>query len=160
METIAVYSELPVRVYGIAVKRGLALLQVWGRQKDIPAAHRALEQLRLQFRPHFLLAAWPKGDPQISLCLSLETAAKADSAMLATGFEADRPVPVSVIHLQGPHFGDRWGIMNLALDGLDQANVTPLAINAAMHSIMLAVKPEDEGPAVTGLRLNFNEPER
>lgn len=160
METVAIYSEHPVRVYGITVKRGLALLQVWGRQTDIPSANRALNQLRLQLRPLFMMAAWPRGEPQISICLSLDSAAKADSVMAATGFEAAMPVPVCAIHLQGPHFGDRWGILNYALDGLSQAHVNPLAINASMHSILLAIKPEDEDAAVAGLRLNFREPER
>lgn len=160
METVAVYYEHPVRVYGITVKRGLALLQVWGRQSDIPAANRALHQFREQLKPYFILAAWPRGHPQISICLNMDSAAKADSVLLATGFEAATPLPATAIHLQGPHFGDRWGILNYALDGLAQAGVEALAINASMHSILVAINPQDETAAVAGLRLHFQAPER
>jgi hypothetical protein len=67
---------------------------------------------------------------------------------------------VSLINLQGPHFGDRPGIAAEALNGLTGFQVEPLAMSGVVHSLFLAVGKGAEQAALAGLATRFSGPKR
>jgi len=158
METVAVYNEHPVKVYGVKLIEDLLLLEASGRQDDLPALARAAQELRDCFKPALLMASWPDDAPRLCFCLERAQAAALERALERAGLTIDQRRPASLIHLQGPHFGDRFGIVDLALAGLAQVGVEALAVVAAVHSVFVAVEPSLTERAARGLRDHFCPP--
>ena len=52
--------------------------------------------------------------------------------------------PVVVFSMNGPHFGDRYGIASELLTAFDEAGVEVLALSCSIHSIN-GVVPADQG---------------
>ncbi|ADK85521.1 hypothetical protein Deba_2156 [Desulfarculus baarsii DSM 2075] len=156
METVAVYNEHPVKVYGVKLIENLLLLEASGRQHDLPALALAAQDIDQRFRPALLMASWPDDAPRLCFCLERAQAAELERALERAGLTIDQRRPASLIHLQGPHFGDRFGIVALALDGLVLAGVEALAVAAAVHSLFVVVEPSLAERATRGLRDHFS----
>ncbi len=135
-ETVAVYAERPVRCYGLAAQPGYFLAR--------GAAPRP--------------AAGGPGRPA-GFCFALAGADGLRFTCCLRPGSAGGGTPASLIHLQGPHFGDRWGIAHAACSGLEQAGVRPLAAAGAAHSLFLAVPPDSAEEALAGLGRFFCGPE-
>ncbi len=160
METLAVYEEHPIRTYGLKAQEGLCWLnagrplaglgdfQDWGLWEGCP-------------RPVFLAASLGEGRLRLGLCLAQADLPALSRALAGAGLTAEAPArPVSLIHLQGPHFGDRYGIAAAALAGLAQAGVTPLGLGAVVHSLFLVVEPDQATTALEALSTAFSGPDR
>lgn len=134
-ETVAMYAEHPVRCYGLSVLPGYVLS--CGEAPRPAAAGPG--------RPAGFAFALDGADG-LRFTLCMRPGPGCDGA------------PASLIHLQGPHYGDRWGIAHAACRGLDEAGVRPLAAAGAAHSFFLAVSPEEADNALTGLARYFCGP--
>ena len=155
METVAVFNEHPVQTYGILLRHHLALLEARG---DDPRPQ-VLAQARPPLEMIICAAAWQEGEWWLKVCLPAEAVPRLQELAPAAGLRPEAPRPVSLLVLQGPHFGDRPGIAAAALAGLEQAGVEPLLLQGAVHSLMLAVEPAQAARAREGLGAYFSVPE-
>ena len=74
------------------------------------------------------------------------------------GITPRRQGQVAAIFLNGPHFGDRYGIASTFLEALNRAKVSPLAISCSVSSIYAMVKREEVESAMEILRSTFELP--
>lgn len=151
METIAVYREEQVKVYGITEKADFALailhfpgtsMALWGRRImsleqslnrfELVTCHtgnsRAVE-LHILFDPKY-------ADP---LCSTVNALIKEEKN---TAFTLKQPV--DVLFLFGPHFQDRYGIVDIAFNALRKNDVEILVSGCAGTS-MYFVTSKNEG---------------
>ena len=60
--------------------------------------------------------------------------------------------------MQGPHFGDRWGLASEALGGLESAGVEPLCAIGVTHTLQVTLAPDKGEAALEGLGQGFCAP--
>ncbi len=150
METIAVYWESKIRVYGLTRQAGLSLhtvlfpagrLAYWGgRISSLAAAGRGFELVNLQ--------TVSTGTLQFSLLLAENGCEIPVRRLLEDGLAHEDATslqtitPVALIYLHGPHFQDRYGIAEAALSPLQKAGIPVLATGCSGTSVYIVV-PED-----------------
>jgi len=159
VETVAIYSERPIKTYGLKVEHGLVLVTGQGRLADLVALQSSLAGVDPPPRV-IHTSAWPEDDTwSISLCLAHDQLPALLAVLERAGLELSRePVPVGLIHLQGPHFGDRYGIVSQALEGLRQVAVAPLGLGAVVHSLFMLFEPAQCPTALEALAEYFSSP--
>lgn len=150
METIAVYWEPKIRVYGLSTQTGLSLYTVifpvgrmayWGdrlaflEKMDIEFQHVTLQTQAAGVMQLCLLLA-RKGTEQ-EICRLLEQEIKNEAA---TSWQIIEPVELIFVH--GPHFQDRYGIAEAAIAPLHKADISILAVGCSGASVYLVV-PEN-----------------
>ena len=160
METVAVYAEHPIKTYGVKAQPEFSLLDLICPVADLDGCLAKLNP-GSGLGQAFLVSSRRQGDAW-RLCALMhqdgvdELSGYLDSAGLKM---ASSLRPAALIHLQGPHFGDRYGIFAAALSGLKRAKVAPLLMEACVHSLVIAVEPRDAKDAVNGLCRYFCAPE-
>lgn len=160
METIAVYWEAPIRIYGLTEKRSLTLLRLefpatrleyWAEVVSEIEAHGDFELLFLQSTDAvcrlFLL---PSGKDTADLESELRRRLAVEG-----GAAMSRVAPVAVLYLFGPHFQDRFGIAEAALSPLRQENISVHAMGCAGTSIYLVVDDTSVEKARAALSKTF-----
>jgi aspartokinase len=151
LETIAVYKEERVKVYGITEKDGLALvtlcfpanqMEQWGQRVALLEEHikrfelvtyHAADKERTAL--HVLFAE----TPLTPLSDRLEKWVKSDQQ---STFQLRQPV--DILYLHGPHFQDRFGIADIAFTALKQNGIEILVSGCAGTSMYL-VTPANQG---------------
>ena len=153
METIAVYWEARVKVYGITTRHGLVLgvlrfsaerLDYWsGRIVELEDPLPRFELVTCQIAGingmEVLLVIEEEGR-QTLLQLMREWLDRDPSAQFAT------EGPVDMIFLHGPHFQDRFGIADTAFAALAK-NGVPILLSGCAGTSMYLVFPEGKGEA-------------
>ena len=150
METIAVYWEPKIRVYGLTRQTGLALhtvlfpagrLAYWaGRVSGLAAAGGGFELVNLQTVSAGIL--------QLSLLLTETGCEIPVRRLLEDGLAREDATslqtiaPVALIYLHGPHFQDRYGIAEAALSPLQEAGIPALVTGCSGASVYIVI-PED-----------------
>lgn len=144
METIAVYWEAPVRVYGLSEKRSRTLWRLvfpenrLGHWSEVLSELESSGDFELVFLQRSagrcqLLLVPGEGDPaetQVRLERRLTEEYETFLYHLA---------PVAVLYLYGPHFQDRYGIADAALGPLNRAKIAVHAMGCAGTSVYLVV---------------------
>jgi aspartokinase len=162
METIAVYWEPKIRIYGLTTKTGLFLYTVifpvdrlayWGGVvKNLEEQGREFELVNLQaasttMQLCLLTAPYAFG-PDIRPTLEASVANER-----ATFFQV--AAPVELIFLHGPHFQDRYGIAEAALTPLAMAHIPILAAGCTGTSVYIVVNENRAREAVACLTETF-----
>lgn len=142
IETIAVYQEKRVKVYGITIKTDLVLAIL-----RFPAAQTELWGQRLadfqQLPKRFELVTCNPGHNntcEIHLLFDRTDAERMHTAIMsAIGIAEDTECileqPVEVLFLFGPHFQDRFGIVNIAFTALCHNHIDILVCGCAGTSM-------------------------
>ena len=160
METVAVYSEDPVLTYRLQAESGFVLLEIACPAAGLEPLAQALGDCRPPLLVTQLGAGLSQGVARICLCLKWDLAPRLQSLLERAGLPAPSPPrEVTLVHLQGPHYGDRYGVLARALQGLEQAQVEPVAFAAAVHSLFILVEPAEARAALAGLARHFAAPE-
>ncbi len=165
METIAVYWEPVIRTYGFNVQTGLVLCRMsttpralgqWGGMFE------SLVDIDSQFR---LVWAQAEDVDRIRLFMLCDASHWSrvrpfwkgpDGQAVDLGDPSE--VRVDLVSFQGPHFGDRYGIMDFTYNALKQQKMTLLAVACSMATVYL-VLPAGAGIAVkTQLSAAFEIP--
>ena len=157
-ETIAVYSEETIRTYGFNVQRNLVLVTLTPTTAalDLDTALR-----EVGIRAGRLRMATAQGQPDGSLQIQviLEPEGPVEPSPTPAPIHAVQVrQPVEVICLQGPHYGDRYGIAARALEELDRAEIEVLTLGCTGASIYLAVDGGRADAAVEALGRAFVVP--
>jgi aspartokinase len=163
METIAVYWEPKIRIYGLTTKTGLSLyslifpvdrLSYWGEiVKNLEEQGREFELVNLQTASAttMLLCLLPASRAQGSdIRTILEASAENEKATYL-----QVTAPVELIYLHGPHFQDRYGIAEAALTPLNKAHISILSAGCAGTSVYIAVNEQRAQEAVACLSETF-----
>lgn len=159
METVAVYLEDPVRVYALKVGDVCALLDLDGSPGQLAQLTAGLEDMQPPLALVFLGALWWEDALRLQVCLPLDQADCLERAAARAGAQVRGRREASVINLQGPHFGDRWGLAKDVLAGLEDAQVEPLSLLGVTHTLQTAIRPQDSQAALAALAKRFKAPE-
>jgi hypothetical protein len=143
METIAIYWEEKIRTYGINLLEGLVLGRIplsidrigqWGGMLQSSDASKTAFRL-----------VWAQSEPPdlIRICIVCDEihCQMMHPALVSVNDagESFEWMPVDLIYFQGPHFGDRYGIMDFALRALAPRQVPLLGSVCAMTTVYLVL---------------------
>ena len=157
METIAIYWEKQVKIYGISLKKGMNLLGLQlnnTSSRPWQALLTNLENMPIQFEHLSFLCTEDEAD---QLYVILETR---QLAVFQEHFHLNQAPPgqkisftttnIDLIYLHGPHFQERFGILARAVDPLLGNNIELVLTGCAGNSMYIAV-PEGQGETSTAL---------
>lgn len=151
MQTIAVYKESQVKVYSITERCGLALylLSVPASQMDKWGQKIAELEDRLRRFELVTCQACDRKTARLHLLLDSRQAKIAGELLLSATEISDEAAvgdmqKVDVVYLHGPHFQDRYGIVDTAFEPLLKRDITLLVTGCAGTSMYL-VTPEGQG---------------
>ncbi|MFH1058641.1 MAG: hypothetical protein V1797_08190 [Pseudomonadota bacterium] len=157
-ETIAVFREDPIRTYGLAATPHLTWLTAAAPLADLDFA-RGLAALAEAPKPAHLQVTMAEGRLELCACLGRDEAGHLLRALAGAGLQlCEPPQEATLIHLQGPHFGDRHGIASAALMALAEAGALPLGLAGVVHSLFMAVPPAQAAAVLTALGRRFCAP--
>ena len=74
------------------------------------------------------------------------------------GLRPMRLIPVAGIFLHGPHFGDRYGILDALVEALEKAHVSILALSCTISSISVIIRQHELAAALLVLGQVFEAP--
>jgi len=146
METIAVYWEAKIRTYGFHLSEGLRLCQIGVAPADLGLWGQALHSMA-DHGPAFQLV-WAQSGPwdQVRFFLlcdnnhwSRVNPFLEGQTRLGIAIETSAPSRVDLLFFQGPHYGDRYGVLDFALAPLVQAQVPLLAVACSVATIYLVM---------------------
>jgi aspartokinase len=150
------YAEKPIMVYHLSPETKTVLLSGVCRE---PLTAFCGSKGELNARTVFFSGFKNDGLYQFMACAPFQDLNILQKEFQSSGLAAsEKPRPVSLFHLQGPHFGDRPGIAANAFAALEQAGVRPLAFAAVMHSLFLFIDPQKTAHALKGLSRFFCTP--
>lgn len=167
METIAVYWESQIKTYGFNRRRGLCLAVA---DFDPRGAERMqvdlFQRLGAHCREILMINTCPRRDGRLRLNLLFEPVPGREEAALPDLAGAEDPgfrviethSPVESVIFQGPHYGDRYGIADAALQSLDSARVPVLAMTCGGSSVCLVLPDGQADLACEALSAAFVTP--
>ncbi len=165
METIAIYWEKQVKVYGIMLKSNLILSHLkLGKDADLPW-HNLLTQVdRLPVNFELITSMSDKdGSPLLLVVLdseqheTFEKGLKDRETKLQTTFPLHKK-NIELIYLHGPHFQERFGILARALEPLYKESIETIVTGCAGNSMYIGV-PDGQGTKATAiLKSTFQTP--
>ena len=142
METIAVYWEENIRTYGIQVEKKLCLARIDilpGQLADLGQYISELGRDGMNFR---LILAHQYEPDVLSLYLVFqETFKKQLEKFIARPSVVDgsRSIsidfPVEMLYFHGPHFGDRYGIADMAGQALEKKAIQSIVMGCSAASV-------------------------
>ena len=162
METIAVYWEPLIKIYGLDVHQDLCMLSIAADLEHLCAGW-----------PHCFENLGPDSRMVLALARPLETGRlqwhlffsgtcsamnRPGAARAIPGADIRVDKPVDLIQFHGPHFGDRYGIAAAALDALEAMQVPVKAVACSSASVYLATAPGSAQAACKALSRAFAVP--
>ena len=141
METIAVYWEPIIRTYGFQVQEGLVLSRLRLPVDSLGQWGHALKEMA-DPGPEFRLV-WAQADDAMHLTVYMLSDrihwCMLQSVWPAPGDQGNERV--DLVFFQGPHFGDRYGIMDFTYKALALEKVPLLAAACSVATIYLVLPP-------------------
>lgn len=154
METIAVYWESKVKIYSITLVTDLSMLRLTypiETTEKVGKALAVLEDSALRFE----LVTQDNVDAtrsQVNLFIrrSKPKALKEESVKLRNELQAKVTLdsPVELVYLHGPHFQDRFGIVEIVFSALKSGNIEIIAAGCAGTTIYIAL-PHKQGESAS-----------
>ncbi len=161
METIAVYWESKVKVYGITHVTGLSMVRLLFPVSNTEQLGEALMPLEDSVQ-RFELVTQDYIDPtvtQLTLFYDQEKNEKAETSlrkrvnkMQATITSASS---LELVYLHGPHFQERFGIVDIVFSALKNGDIKIIAAGCAGTTVYIAVAEKMALPATRILRETF-----
>ena len=158
METVAVYFEKPVRTYGLRARMGNVALSLTCTAAGLSDLTDALAALKPPLQLVSCSLMWEGNLALVHVCLPQTQAPRLEEAAALAGARIAMRRPAGVVNMQGPHFGDRWGLASEALCGLEWAGVEPLCVLGVTHTLQVTMAPEHGEAALEGLGRGFCAP--
>ena len=158
-EVVAAYQEKVIKIYHLIE---LADLDLWCVSiptsmvlENLGAALMALgrQGLRIPF-----LVALPGAEDRFVCTFSTASERQEEVARLLDthiSVNSQRLSPVAALFFHGPHFGDRYGIVDTLMQALERVQVEPLALSCTVSSISVMLKNENLVPAMAELSQTF-----
>ena len=144
METIAVYWEQRVKIYGFQEKKNLSFLKLHLDYGDLGILGALLRQLGGSGLKYHLVLTPPVQKPAFGLYLLVDIEYEDRLQTEVRSIIPDSPQaslqiisPVESLHFHGPHFGDRYGIVTRAYKTLTEKNIKIFASACSSNSVYL-----------------------
>ena len=166
METIAVYWEPVIRVYGFDIREDAALIEL-----DFPLSAAAcwghgVESLAGSSPPGFLLLLLQYVDTDTArICIAVKQEHAAGCLRELEKFTpfGDKKTirihqPVDILFFHGPHFQERYGIAAAVFQAIDPQNVTLHCVGCTGTSVYLVVDAGQAEQARAMLSASFTVP--
>jgi aspartokinase len=151
-EIVASYQEKRPKVYSLDLQEGMDLLRINSSPGSTGAAAEALEKFALTGENTGFFCGGP---PRTALTLAT-TSGGLREATPALIIERHRPV--AVFTMNGPHFGDRYGIAAELMNALKQEDIELLALTCTMASVT-GIIPQHQVPrAIKAITACFEVP--
>ena len=161
LETIAVYWESKVKIYSITLVTDLSMLRLTYPIETTEKVGKSLTVLEDSVQ-RFELVTQDNVDAarsQVNLFIrrSKQKAVKEESVKLRNELQAKVILDshVELVYLHGPHFQDRFGIVEIVFSALKSGKIEILAAGCAGTTIYIALPHGQGEPANQVLRNTF-----
>ena len=167
MDTIAVYFEKRVKTYGFQVSQDLSMVVFHMRPESLAEWSEKIQACKDAGINFQLVITQRSSDEEVVFLLVLERRHQAylcGCAGVSVHQNKEKFIradsPVEMIHFQGPHFGDRYGILDIALEALSRGGIPVLAAACTGASISLILPEKTAEPARALLEDVYEIPKR
>jgi len=162
-EIVASYQERKPRVYCLEWQDHLTLLQVIFQRSFYGAMGLVFEDLaETGFHLNFLITSPPRMENEARLLFCIRQDLHADLGAPARRWLPDATLidspSVALFSMNGPHFGDRYGLAYELFSGLHQAGVELLALSCSIASMSGVVPSEQMHAATRAIQDHFEVP--
>jgi aspartokinase len=162
-EVVASYQEKRPKVYGLEWEGGQDLLQVKMNKGNLRAIGDVFRRLsQLDFHLSFLITSPSKeeGETNLFFCVPRSEGSGFSEIVgkMPEGSVAARTSSVACFSMNGPHFGDRYGIANELLASLDSSQVQVLGLSCSIASISGVVPADQIHSAIHAIQRCFEVP--
>jgi hypothetical protein len=145
---VASYQEKKPKVYGLEIREGLEFIHIRlddGSIGQIGIALRELSQLGVNLTFISKIPCRNQGKEDLFICLppSSDRPNAEMMSRMAPQVVIDTIFPVATFAMNGPHFGDRYGIVDALLTTIKENDIDLLALNCNIASI-IGVVPLDQ----------------
>jgi hypothetical protein len=164
METIAVYWEPRIKTYGFNQRVGLTMVSLLLPTGSSDADHDRFNPAVAAAGDLVLTFAVPtaQGDLRLNFLLDEAAAGQLTAALSSVCSSGSRDARVEtgveLVHFNGPHFGDRYGIADAALQALRRAEVRPLGVVCASASVYIVLPRQTAEKVCRFLAETFDGP--
>ncbi len=162
-EVVASYQEKQPKVYALEWYERQELFQMRLNRPEIPLMGKRLADFARSGRMFTFLVLGPSGDEEtasLSFCLpaSSENDTPRPIPDRIPGTAVRKVSPVAVFSMNGPHFGDRYGIASDLLSAFSAEGIALPAFSCSIHSVMGVVFSRDSDRAIRTIRECFEVP--
>lgn len=162
-EVVASYQEKKPGVYGLELGIGQELVQIRLEKAKIAHVGSSFRSLDCSGLHLAFLATSPCPNPlkgTLSFCLPSSSGGSCKRAIsrLASRLTVNTVSPVMSFSMNGPHFGDRYGITSRLLASLERMEVALLALSCTVASITGVVRQEQSDATIRAIQTSFHVP--
>lgn len=162
-EVVASYQEKKPGVYGLEYELDQELVQVGLRREKMAKVGSSFMGLDCSGLHLAFLATSPCTEPSnetLSFCLPSSQGYDCKGAIsrISPRLRVDSVSPVTTFSMNGPHFGDRYGIACELLEAMASRAVSLLALSCTVASISGVVPQEQSDAAIHAIQDCFDVP--
>ncbi len=162
-EVVASYQEQRPKVYGLEHQDQQTLFRVQLNRMHLERFSNILQGLAAPGAPITFLATSPcrkEGKENIFFCLpDIHGHSRVDMLNASDPFTDFRRLsPVATFSMNGPHFGDRYGIVSELLTALECGRVELLGLSCTIASITGVIPAVHLAPAIEAIQDRFDIP--
>ncbi len=162
-EIVASYQEMKPRVYWLEWQDNLTLLQIIFQRSYYGAMGFVFEDLaEMGFHLTFLITSPRRIEDEARMLFCIRQDLQAGLSASARRWLPDATLvdspSVALFSMNGPHFGDRYGLAYELLGGLHRAGVNLLALSCSIASMSGIVPADQIREAVQAIQEHFEVP--
>jgi aspartokinase len=162
-EVVASYQEKQPKIYALEWQDGQELFRVNLNRRDLGVMGNTLRAFSGKDRGFSFLVSNPtnkKNAANLLFCLPESGQENSTDMIRDLLSEAlmESISPVAVFSMNGPHFGDRYGIASELLTAFDKAGVDLLALSCSIHSITGVVPANQGDSTIRSIQACFEVP--
>jgi len=162
-EVVASYQEKRPGIYGLEYQEGQELIRLRIDRSGMAKVGSSFKSFaRLGLNLTFLATSSSEDGlkENLAFCLPLSEGQTYRGAIkrLAPELDIDTLSPVTTFSMNGPHFGDRYGIVSELLAGLEQSHIRLLALSCTVASITGIVHQDQTQLTLQAIQKSFDVP--
>jgi aspartokinase len=162
-EVVASYQEKRPKVYGLEYQEEREFLRIElkrGQMGPVGTAVKALARLGLYLTFLATSPSQEKGKEKLFICLPISESHSNREILSdkSPGMEMETISPVATFAMNGPHFGDRYGIVSELLRAFKERDVDLMALNCTIASIIGVVPSPHIQSAIQAIQGCFEVP--
>ncbi|MFC1533881.1 hypothetical protein ACFL7M_11015 [Thermodesulfobacteriota bacterium] len=162
-EVVASYQEQRPKVYGLEYYHDQALVQFKISDKDISPVGGAFKELAREGMDLTFSVTGPSGKERkklLSFCLPVSEHSGYKKTLNKVFSESSVEIisPVTVFSMNGPHFGDRYGIVSELLTAFERSSIDLLCLSCTIATITGVIPSAQFESAVLAIRSCFEVP--